>query len=173
MGVIRFETFWKSDLLKTANTILKLYGEKASNKNVYNLEKRIMESIIHFRQNRDYYFNAKRKYPPKIDLRSFPIKEGKTKGGGYQMTYDLHKGKNVKVKLDDLCNNVTHVTIPGNYINGVFFSACNGVTKGLYCLDFIDFCKILFSLREDKEIGVEPDFDKSGHLTKFKFTNKW
>jgi hypothetical protein len=172
-GGIRFEIFWKRDLLKTANTVLRLYGKKISDKQVYTLEKSIMESIVHFRQNRDYYFNVKRNYPKTIDLRSFPVKEVKTEDGGYQITYDLYKGESVKTKLDDLCNNVTHVTILNNYIIGVFFSTHNGTNRGLYCLDFIDFCKILFSLREDKEIGVEPKFDESGHLTEFKFTGKW
>jgi hypothetical protein len=173
MGNVRFESFWKSDLLKTANTILKLYGKKVNDRQVYTIEKRIMESVIHFRQNSDFYFSAKRKYPKKIDLRSFPLKAVKAEGGGFMITYDLLKGKDKTVKLKDLCNEITHVTIQGDYIIGVFFSVKNETKNALYLLDLICFSKILLSLREDKEIGVEPVFDSEGNLTEFKFTDKW
>jgi hypothetical protein len=172
-GNVRFEKFWKSDLLRTANTILKLYGKKASDKQVYTIEKMIMESVIHFRQNSDYYFNAKRKYPKRISLRSFPAKAVKTGDGGFKITYDLSKGKNITAKLKDLCNDITHVTMQGDYIGGVFFSIKNEAKNAFYFLDLICFSKILLSFREDKEIGVEPDFDKEGNLTEFKFTDKW
>jgi hypothetical protein len=172
-GNVRFEEFWKSDLLKTANTILKLYGKKVSDRQVYTMEKKIMESVIHFRQNSDYYFSVKRKYPKKIDLRSFPLKAVKTEGGGFKITYDLLKGEDKTVKLKDLFNEITHVTIQGDYIIGVFFSVKNETKNALYLLDLICFSKILLSLREDKEIGVEPEFDSEGNLTEFKVTEKW
>jgi len=172
-GNVRFEEFWKSDLLKTANTILKLYGKEVSDRQVYTIEKKIMESVIHFRQNSDYYFSAKRKYPKKIDLRSFPLKAVKTEAGGFKITYDLLKGKDIVVKLKDLCNEITHVTIQGDYIGGVFFSVKNETKNALYLLDLIHFSKILLSLREDREIGVEPVFDREGNLTEFKSTDKW
>jgi len=89
------------------------------------------------------------------------------------ITYDLYKGKDKTVKLKDLCNQLTHVTIQGDYICGVFFSVKNEIKNALYFLDLIYFSEILLSFGEDKEIGVEPDFDSEGKLTGFKFTDKW
>jgi hypothetical protein len=101
------------------------------------------------------------------------LKAVKAEDGGFNISYDLCKGKDITAKLTDLCNDLTHVTMQGNYIGGVFLSVKNEAKSALYFLDLICFSKILFSFREDKEIGVEPDFDKEGNLTEFKFTDKW
>jgi hypothetical protein len=178
MHKMRFEKYWKRELAGTASFLLKVYGKKISTAQIFSVEKKIMVCLLHIRQYRGFYCNAKRNYPGQADMRSFPIKNSGVDNHIINGRYDLMKGKNVKVKLKDIFNGYLHVNVypyfmTGNIITGIFFYSDGDTNDFLYYIELFKFAEILFSLEKDEEIGLEPEFDDEGNLTHFEFTDKW
>ena len=178
MHKMRFEKFWKRELIETANYILKVYGKKINIAQIFTLEKKIMVCLLHIRQYKGFYCNANRNYPQRADMRSFPVKDGGVDKHIINGRYDLMKGKNVKVKLKDFFNGFVNVNVypyfmTGNIITGIFFYSDSDTNDFLYHMELFKFAEILFSLGKDEETGLEPVFDDEGNLTHFEFTGKW
>ena len=176
---MRFEKYWKNELINTANYILKLYTSKVNNKKVFILEKKIMLCLLHIRQHKEYYFNKRRMHPDAIKLTYYPIEDKKADEYDIGRRYKLFGGNKEEIKLHDLCNYFIHININSYFvpaydrIYGTFFSNDENKNIKLFYINLVVFAEIFLSLANNEEAGININFTENGFIEKIEHTNKW
>jgi len=181
MEVIRFEKYWKMELESTANFILSLYKSKANKRKRFTLERKIMTCLLHIRQYYNFYFNNDKKYPDRIKLTVYPIKNENENEYDFGKRYELYANRKKTIKIWNLCNSFIHVKIKSDFIPaydrmyGIFFSSefDDEKDKVLYYINLLVFAQILLSIIKNKEIGIKINFTDDGKINNIEYTNKW